>query len=110
MAIVSKPDRENKHTLYVVPDEVLAQYSIPADKLAQMFPKKEEHSREEAIAVATAAKSGGDEDHQPTTAPAYVARGSTASRSGHWTYTSVATGLISLQLSDAVSIRVKLST
>ena len=64
MAIVSKPDKENKHTLYDVPEEVLAQYSIPADKLAQMFPKKEEHSREEAIAVATAAKSGGDSEVQ----------------------------------------------
>ncbi|MDT5124282.1 MAG: hypothetical protein QOC96_3764 [Acidobacteriota bacterium] len=60
MAIVSKPDRENKHTLYDVPDEVLAQYSIPADKLTQMFPKKEGHDRTEAVAI-VAAGSGDSE-------------------------------------------------
>jgi hypothetical protein len=60
MAIVSKADRENNHTLYDIPEEVLAQYKIPTDKLAQMFPKKDERRREEAVAI-VAAGSGDSE-------------------------------------------------
>jgi hypothetical protein len=61
MAIVSRPDRENKHTLYDIPEGLLEQYRIPTDKLAEMFPDKEEHHRDEAVAiVAAGADDGGD--------------------------------------------------
>lgn len=65
MAIVSKPDRENKHTLYDIPEEVLEKYRIPTAKLAQMFPEKEERSREEAMAIVAAGS--GDEEVQAYT-------------------------------------------
>ena len=60
MAIVSKPDKENKHTLYDIPEEVLGQYRIPTDKLAQMFPEKADRDRDEAIAIVAA----GSEDSE----------------------------------------------
>ncbi len=59
MAIVSKPDKDNKVTLYDIPDAELNKYKIAPDKAAQMFPKKESKSRKDAVAV-SAASSGGD--------------------------------------------------
>jgi hypothetical protein len=63
MPIVSRPDQENKHTLYDIPEELLEQHRIPTDKLVEMFPDKEEHSRDEAVAI-VAAGSNTDGDVQ----------------------------------------------
>jgi len=60
MAIVSKTDNTNNVTLYDVPEDALEQYRIPADKLAQMFPSKENRGREDAVAIASAESQGGD--------------------------------------------------
>jgi hypothetical protein len=60
MAIVSKPDKENNVSLYDVPDGELEKYKIPNDKLAEMFPKKENRSKDDAQAVAKAGSQGGD--------------------------------------------------
>lgn len=52
MAIVtSVPDQEGRISLFDIPDADLARYAIPADKAAQMFPKKESPSRDDAVAV-----------------------------------------------------------
>jgi hypothetical protein len=60
VSIVSKPDRENNHILYDIPEDVLESYRVPTGKLAQMFPEKEGRSRDEAVAI-VAAGAGGDE-------------------------------------------------
>ena len=60
MAIVSKPGKENKVTLYDVPDAELEKYKIPAQKLAAMFPKKENRERSDAHAVAAPASGAGE--------------------------------------------------
>lgn len=59
MAIVSKPDKETI-TLYDIPDTELTKYLIPADKAAQMFPKKDKPTRADAIGVASASSSEAD--------------------------------------------------
>lgn len=52
MAIVtSVPDQEGRISLYDIPDADLAKYAVPAEKAAQMFPKKESPTREDAVAV-----------------------------------------------------------
>lgn len=60
MAIVSRPDRDNNVILYDIPDADLEKYRIAPEKLATMFPKKENRSKDEAVAVAKAASTGGD--------------------------------------------------
>ncbi len=58
MALVSRTDSNNKVVLYDVPESELERYRIPAEKLAQMFPRKESRSREDALAVASAGSQG----------------------------------------------------
>src|SRR5437764_11332986 len=58
MAIVSKPESGNKATLYDIPDSDLERYKIPGDKLAQMFPKKENWSRDDAVIRIPVSKGG----------------------------------------------------
>ena len=60
MAIVSKPDQDNNVTLYDIPDAELEKYRIPTEKLAAMFPQKEDRSRSEAVAIAAAGSQEGD--------------------------------------------------
>jgi hypothetical protein len=60
MAIVSRPNSENNHILYDIPEELLEAYRVPADKLAQMFPVKEDREREEAVAIVTAGSDDSD--------------------------------------------------
>ncbi|HMF57373.1 MAG TPA: hypothetical protein VK619_13605 [Pyrinomonadaceae bacterium] len=59
MAIVSRPDGD-RVTLYDVPDSALEQYKIPADRLSEMFPQKQDRSRDDAQAVAKAGSQSGD--------------------------------------------------
>lgn len=59
MAIVSKPEGD-KVTLYDIPDSELQKYAVAPEKAAEMFPKKENRSREDATAVAKAGSQGGD--------------------------------------------------
>ena len=59
MAIVSKPDGD-RVTLYDIPDSALEQYKIPSDRLSEMFPQKQDRSRDDAQAVAKAGSQGGD--------------------------------------------------
>ncbi|HEV2912192.1 MAG TPA: hypothetical protein VGX92_02650 [Pyrinomonadaceae bacterium] len=67
MAIVSKPDKDNNVTLYDVPDAELEKYKIPADKLAEMFPKKENRTRDDAQFVAKAWSDPHGPDGRPLT-------------------------------------------
>ena len=67
MAIVSKPGKENSVTLYDVPDAELEKYRIPAEKLAQIFPKKQKRERSDAHGIASAAAGSevqGRSDHE----------------------------------------------
>ncbi len=60
MAIVNKPDKEGRVTLYDIPDAELQRYAIPTDKLAQMFPMKDNPKREDAVSVGTPPSGGAD--------------------------------------------------
>src|SRR5690349_11285056 len=60
MAIVSRPDSENNHILYDIPEELLEAHRVPADKLAQMFPVKEDRDRAEAVAIVAAGSDDSD--------------------------------------------------
>lgn len=60
MAIVSKLKKDGTVDLYDVPDNELEKYTIPQEKLAQMFPKKENPSRETAMAVKEGGSGDGD--------------------------------------------------
>ena len=60
MAVVSRPDKENNVTLYDVPDAELEKYKLAPEKAAQMFPKKENKTRADAVAVAKAGTGAGD--------------------------------------------------
>lgn len=60
MAIVSRPGEDNNVTLYDIPETELEKYRISADKLARMFPVKENPTRDDAVAIASAGASGGD--------------------------------------------------
>lgn len=58
MAIVGKPEGGNKISLYEIPDSDLDRYKIPSEKLAQMFPKKDKPSREDALLRIPVSKGG----------------------------------------------------
>jgi hypothetical protein len=60
MALVSRTDRNNRVSLYDIPEAELEKYSIPADKLAAMFPPKENRSRDDAHAIAAGGAQSGD--------------------------------------------------
>lgn len=51
MAIVNKPGKEGTITLYDIPDAELQKYAIPADKAAQMFPKKSNPTKDDALSM-----------------------------------------------------------
>ena len=60
MAIVSKPEKDNKVTLYDIPDAELAKYKLSADKATKMFPKKDKPSRNDAVGVVSPSAMSGD--------------------------------------------------
>ena len=60
MAIVSRPDRQNNVILYDIPEAELEKYRISMEKLANMFPIKENRSREDAVAVVSAGSQNAD--------------------------------------------------
>jgi len=60
MAILNKPEKEGKITLYDIPDAELQKYAIPADKAAKMFPTKESPTRDDALSITALSAVEGD--------------------------------------------------
>ncbi len=59
MAVVSsRPDQDGRITLYEIPDADLAKYAIPQSRAEQMFPKKDNPTRDDAMAVVQPKSSG----------------------------------------------------